>query len=469
MKLKRLLALLLAFGLVAAACGGSDDDEGEDTDTTEEGTEDGTGDEDADADGAAADDDEGAAADGELLTDYGVTDTQIFVGLNADLSGPFAALVSEIVEAQMVYWEWVNENGGIAGREVVPVVLDSGYATDKGIENYEELAQESEDGVLMISENTGSPITAAIYEDATADDMLLIPLSWASIWPDVPNVLGKQATYCVEAMNGVSWLADKVTADGGEPKLAILSKPGEYGADGAAGAAIAAEELGIEVVYDGTDQVAGDDRTAVISQLVDSGATMVWTTLTPAETLDIFGNAVSQGFEGIWSGNSPSFNYLVHLSSDFAAEFDQYYYQSGYNDVWSFDPQSDGGKDLVEQMTARRPDLNLSDVYITGWLEGIIVQTILEQAVANGDMTRAGMVEAASQVEIDYQGLAPNQSFFGDYNDIVVRESYIMDVRADEFDIKPMSSGEGSTGMFVEEGPFVADVTANYQFDGPCI
>jgi hypothetical protein len=44
-----------------------------------------------------------------------------------------------------------------------------------------------------------------------------------------------------------------------------------------------------------------------------------------------------------------------------------------------------------------------------------------------------------------------------------------MDVRADEFNIQPMSSGEGSTGMFVEEGPFVADVTANYQFGGPCI
>ena len=33
------------------------------------------------------------------------------------------------------YWEFVNENGGIAGRDVVPVILDSGHATDKAIEN----------------------------------------------------------------------------------------------------------------------------------------------------------------------------------------------------------------------------------------------------------------------------------------------------------------------------------------------
>ncbi|MEM7274729.1 MAG: ABC transporter substrate-binding protein [Actinomycetota bacterium] len=470
MKLKRLLAILFALSLVAAACGS--DDDGDDT-----AADDASESESASASASAsepADDDDGGSEDdssggGELATDFGVTDTQIFVGMNADLSGPFASLVAEIVESQKVYWEWVNDNGGIAGREVVPVILDSGYATDKGIENYEELAQESEDGVLMISENTGSPITAAIAEQAEEDDMLVIPLSWASLWPDFPNVLGKQTTYCIEAMNGVSWLADKVTELGGEPSLAILSRPGEYGLDGATGAALAAEALGVPIVYDGTDQVAGDDRTAVISQLVDSEATMVWTTLTPGELLDIFGNAVSQGFDAQWSGNSPSFNYLVHMPSDFAAEFDEFYWQAGYQEVWTFEPQSEGAQDMVREMTARRPELNLSDVYVSGWLEGIIVQTILEQAAANGDMTRAGVVEAASQVEIDFKGLAPNQSFFGEYNDIVVRESYMFDVRADEFNIQPMSAGEGSTGIFVEEGPFVADVTANFEFDGACI
>ena len=98
-----------------------------------------------------------------------------------------------------------------------------------------------------------------------------------------------------------------------------------------------------------------------------------------------------------------------------------------------------------------------------------MVQTILEQALANGDMIRAGVVQAASEVEIDFQGLAPNQSFFGEYNDIVVRESYIYDVRAEEFNIAPLSGGVGSTGMFVEEGPFAAEVTEGFVFEGACI
>ena len=128
----------------------------------------------------------------------------IRVGLNGDLSGPFSALVSEIVLAQEVYWEMVNEAGGIEGFMVEPVILDSGYATDKGIQNYQQLADESEEGVLDDLENTGSPITAAIAEDAADDDMLVIPLSWASLWPgeDYTNILEKATTYCAESMNG---------------------------------------------------------------------------------------------------------------------------------------------------------------------------------------------------------------------------------------------------------------------------
>ena len=61
----------------------------------------------------------------EILTDFGVTDDTIRIGLNADLSGIFAPLVTQIVDGQEAYWEIVNENGGIAGRQVELVVLDN--------------------------------------------------------------------------------------------------------------------------------------------------------------------------------------------------------------------------------------------------------------------------------------------------------------------------------------------------------
>ena len=55
------------------------------------------------ATGCGGGDSSGDTCDEDDLTcDYGVTDDTIRIGLNADLSGPFAGLVTQIVEAQEV-------------------------------------------------------------------------------------------------------------------------------------------------------------------------------------------------------------------------------------------------------------------------------------------------------------------------------------------------------------------------------
>ncbi len=483
-KIRYLLTIFLVFALVAASCGGDgDDDAADEGDTSTEETTDDAAEDEGDGEDEDATEDEGDDAmeegdGGEVATDFGVDaeNKVIRVGLNADLSGPFSALVSDIVAGQEVYWEVFNEAGGYQGWTVEPVVIDSGYQTDIGIQNYETMAQESEDGVLMITENTGSPITSAIAEQAAEDNVLVIPLSWASLWPDPEfgsAVLEKQTTYCIESINGVEWLAGYVEEQGLEPSLAILSRPGEYGEDGAAGAKIAAEELGIPIAYDGTSQVAGDDRTGVIAELVGSGATMVWTTLTPGELLDIFGNAVSQGFDGFWSGNGPSFSYPVHMPSDFAEEFDQYYFQSGYAAAWGTEGIAEYDR-LTSEMIARRPDLNISDQYATGWIEGIMAETLIRAAIDAGDMTRANMVAlATSGLEVDFGGISANQSWPQDYNEAVVRSSWIYDVSVPDFNLitlgESTADNPGGTGLVAIEQDYVGSVAADYQFDGPCI
>jgi len=131
---------------------------------------------------AMEDDGEAAPAAAELLTDIGVTDTEIRVGLSADLSGPFSGLVSALVTAQLAYFDRINENGGIAGRTIVPITLDSAYDVPTHLDNYAELSQESADGVVMLSQSTGSPHTSAIAGDLKDDDLIALPLSWYSGW-----------------------------------------------------------------------------------------------------------------------------------------------------------------------------------------------------------------------------------------------------------------------------------------------
>ena len=88
--------------------------------------------------------------------------------------------------------------------------------------------------MAIISQSTGSPHTAAIAQDLVDDDLVAIPLSWYSGWADPEfgqNVFESYTSYCVESMNGIEWLHKNRDVQ----TVAIISFPGEYGGDGAAG------------------------------------------------------------------------------------------------------------------------------------------------------------------------------------------------------------------------------------------
>jgi ABC-type branched-subunit amino acid transport system substrate-binding protein len=403
----------------------------------------------------------------EIATDIGVTDDTITIGMLADQSGIFSPLVNEIVAAQEVYWDAVNRDGGIAGRQVELLIEDNAYDVPTHLEKYETIR----DQVAIISQSTGSPHTAAIAQNLVDDDLVAIPLSWYSGWPDPEfgqNVFESYTTYCVESMNGLEWLHNNREVQ----TVALISFPGEYGGDGDAGARLAAEALGMEIVYDGAGQVTppspdnpSPDWSGVAQQIVDSDPDLVWTTVNPTALATIMGAAIGQGYDGLWSGNSPSYSFKL-LGTEAAPLLDQYYVQSTYIATWGADVP--GMAEVVEEMTSARPDLVVSDVYIIGWTEAMITEAILTQAAMNGDMTRAGIVAAANEVTVDFGGLAPRQTWSGEPNEYIVRESYIYDVDLAANNQIPLGDGMGSTGSVLLEGPYVGETAAAFNYEGPC-
>ena len=403
----------------------------------------------------------------EIATDIGVTDDTITVGMLADLSGAFAPLVSEIVAAQQVYWDMVNREGGIAGRQVELLIEDNGYDVPTHLEKYDAIR----DQVAIISQSTGSPHTSAIAQNLVDDDLVAIPLSWYSGWPDPEfgqNVFESYTSYCVESLNGIEWLHENRDVQ----TVALISFPGEYGGDGDAGARRAIEELGLELVYDGGGQVTppsaespNPDQSGIISQIVASDADLVWTTINHTTLAAVMGGAIGQGFDGLWSGNSPSYSFKL-LGTELAPLLDQYYIASTYIATWGTDVP--GMANVVDEMTAAQPDLPVSDVYIIGWTEAQIAHAILNQAAANGDMTRAGIVAAANEVSVDFGGLAPAQTWAGEPNDFIVRESYMYDVTLDAYNAATLGEGGGSTGWELLEGPYTGELATAYTYEGPC-
>jgi ABC-type branched-subunit amino acid transport system substrate-binding protein len=449
MKIKsRWLAIFLVLGLVLAACGG----DGEATTTTA-----------ADGGETTTTEDMGeetTTTEGEMMdiaTDVGVDleGGTITVGLLSDLTGPFGPLVSAIVAGHEAYWGQVNANGGIHGLTVELEVVDTTYDVPTHIQLYEELKDE----VVAFGHSTGSPHTVAINGDLQADGILAIPLTWYSGWSDPAinsNLLPHGTPYCIEAMNIIEYMVNQTGVD--SPTIAIASIPGDYGLDSAAGAALAAEALGLEVVYDGTGLIIPGDaasETEVAGDIASSDADLVFVTATPSIWSSVYGQAIATGFEAKWSGAAPSWNpAFVAEDSAIKDAITRDMTISFYADTWG--GESAGAQEVTQIMSdAGAPP---TDYYGEGFVEATILHRALEAAYDAGDMTQSGVLEAAKSLEsVEFNGLAPTEQYVGEPNDIVQRQIYIL---------KPDPSQP--TGSVVVEANYTSDIAAAYEFTGAC-
>ena len=305
------------------------------------------------------------------------------------------------------------------------------------------------------------------------EDLIAIPLSWYSGWAfgeTGQNALESYTNYCLESMNAIEYLSGEM----GIETVAIISFPGEYGGDGAAGAAKAAEALGLEVVFDGTGQVTppsadnpSPDQTAIISQIVESNADLVWAVINPTQLGSDHGWRRGPGLHGPVVGQLADLQLPVSAVGPRGTLLDQYYTASTYIVTWGSDVP--GMQEVVDAMTEARPDLPVSDMYLVGWTEGMITKAVLEQAAANGDMTRAGIVAAANEVTVDFNGLAPTQTWAGEPNDFVVRESYIYDVDLSALQLRhPRRGRSDRRGARCSPVRTSATLAADYDFTEPC-
>ena len=72
----------------------------------------------------------------------GVTDGEIVIGQSCQLSGPLAALTSEVRQGASLYFDQVNAAGGVRGRKIRVVALDDAYDPKKAAENTRKLIDE---------------------------------------------------------------------------------------------------------------------------------------------------------------------------------------------------------------------------------------------------------------------------------------------------------------------------------------
>jgi ABC-type branched-subunit amino acid transport system substrate-binding protein len=372
-----------------------------------------------------------ASGEGGVKTDTGVTSEPcpgsankdrgcIYLGTLSDLTeGPFAPLAVPITDAQKDFWARVNASGGIGGKYDVDVAK---YTRDNKYNPEEHVAKlrEIEPNVLALAQTLGTPPTLAGLEIQKQGEIVAAPASWWSGWSfdDEDLILESGESYCAESMNGLDWAAEEF----GKPaKVLAVGYPGDYGGDSAAGVKTWAEANGAtaQTVETAPNATAGN-QDAAVGAIAKAKPDVVFIATGPAEMAEIVGKAVAGGFEGQFIGSVPSWNPAILKSEAAPAVEAKYHYVAPWGPYGSDTP----AHAAMEEATGGKPPAN--DGYTFGWIWSYPLKAVLEKAVQNGDLTRAGVRNAVDQVSVDYEGALPSRKYGGDPNETAVREAVIV-------------------------------------------
>jgi branched-chain amino acid transport system substrate-binding protein len=260
--LRRLAALLLALGLVAAACGGRDDssDSGGDS-----------GDDSGGEEQAATD-----LANPEDCTDYngtqGADGPTIKIGNSLPQSGTFA--VFDKVRAGInAYFQFANAGGGVKDKQLELISLDDAYLPERTRANVETLVQS--EGVFALLGMVGTE-NNQLAQQFFAENGLCVPnLAVATGFPGFgdpaadPWIINGLPNYALESIA----FADYLKANKPGAKVAILSQNDSFGESYVEGFKNAVEGTDITVVAEETfDPKVETNPQGQVTTLAGSGA-----------------------------------------------------------------------------------------------------------------------------------------------------------------------------------------------------
>jgi hypothetical protein len=128
---------------------------------------------------------------------------------------------------------------------------------------------------------------------------------------------------------------------------------------------------------------------------------------------------------------------------------------------------------MKDALGAEFPDRVPTDWFVRGWAEGLMMHQVLEAAVATGDLTQKGILDAALALEsIDFKGIQPAQGYAGEPNDFLLRESIVFSIDYDAYIAggggAGTIAGDSSTGSVIEKDFFASAAAAAYDYQGPC-
>jgi branched-chain amino acid transport system substrate-binding protein len=341
-----------------------------------------------------------AACGGTDEASPGVSAETITIGTHQPLSGPAAAGYSSISAATQAYFDHVNAQGGVHGRQIEYLVKNDGYnpATTQTV--VRELVQQDE--VFAILNGLGTPTHSAVLDFLNQNEVPdLFVSSGSTAWNDpeeYPYTFGYNADYHVEGSALGQYAADEHA----DSSVCVLGQDDDYGETFLEGVQIALGEDGVTATetYDTSNQ----DVTAQIGALQAAGCEVVMLATVNGFTALAVGTAAQMGFMPTWMAASAGGDYptLTGFLGEAAPQLLQGFVSVNY---LPFSPDSD----WVELFTSINEEYNDGAPFDGNTVFGMSVGYAFVEALtrAGEDPTRESLVEALESGEVTGNGIAP--------------------------------------------------------------
>ena len=159
---------------------------------------------------------------------FGVSATEIKIGNTVPYSGP-ASAYSSVGKADAAFFQWLNDQGGIAGRKINFISLDDAYTPPRTVEQTRRLVED--DQVAFVFNALGTPTNSAVHRYLNQKKVpQLFVSTGADKWADpqhFPWTIGYLPSYRIEAQIYLKYMLK----ENPNTKLAVLYQNDDFGKD----------------------------------------------------------------------------------------------------------------------------------------------------------------------------------------------------------------------------------------------
>lgn len=268
-----------------------------------------------------------AACGGKGQAPAGVTAEEILIGNIQDLSGPLKELGYLLPAGAELYFEHINEEGGIMGRKIKMIVEDHGYNPQKAVSMAKKLIDK--EGVFALYQVFGtSPVEAIapILEDAEIPLIAPATQSGSLSNPTRPMIFHTDTGYDrqLEAMVKLILDEDK------DAEIGLIYQDDDYGENVLVGVEAAQTEHNITLQKE-SYQRGATDFAGQVGNLMKGGATHVIIAGIVKEPIIVMKTAAAVGYKPKFFGLSPTMDHRVALG---AGEAGEGYVASNFFPLW---------------------------------------------------------------------------------------------------------------------------------------